>query len=148
MASTVVTLASIVEAEGERLRPVMMYGAFAGGLALLLAVTGVYGVVSFSVTQRIREIGIRVALGAQRRDVLSIVMRSGAAPVLGGLVAGLGLAIAVSFVMEAILFGLSPRDPLTFAGAALLLFAAALGAIWLPARRAAALDPVTSLRYE
>ncbi|MGH9373312.1 MAG: FtsX-like permease family protein, partial [Vicinamibacterales bacterium] len=148
MASTVVTLASIVEAEGERLQPVTMYGAFAGGLALLLALTGVYGVVSFSVTQRIREIGIRVALGAQRRDVLSIVLRSGAAPVVGGLVVGLGLAIAVSFVMEAILFGLSPRDPLTFAGAALLLFAAALGAIWLPARRAAALDPVTSLRYE
>ena len=148
MASTVVTLASIVEAEGERLQPAMMYGAFAGALALFLALTGVYGVVSFSVTQRIREIGIRVALGAQRRDVLSIVLRSGAAPVLGGLVAGLGLALAVSFVMEAILFGLSPRDPLTFAGAALLLFAAALGAIWLPARRAAALDPVTSLRYE
>jgi putative ABC transport system permease protein len=117
-------------------------------LALLLALTGVYGVVSFSVTQRIREIGIRMALGAQRKDVVSLVLRSGAAPVCGGLATGVGLALAVSAAMESFLFGFDPRDPHTFAAAALLLLLAAMAAIWIPARRAAALDPVSSIRHE
>ena len=145
---TVVTLASVVEREGERLKPLMIQGAIAGILALLLALSGVYAVVSFSVSQRIREIGIRLALGAQRNDVVSLVVRSGAAPVIAGLAAGIGLALALSAVMESILFGVSPRDPLTITIVSLLLFAAALGAIWIPARRAAALDPLSSLRYE
>ena len=107
-----------------------------------------YAVVSFSVSQRIREIGIRTALGAQRRDVVTLFLRSGVAPVIGGLVAGIGLALAVSTVMESVLFGVSARDPLTLALVTLLLLAAALGAIWIPARRGAALDPLSSLRYE
>jgi predicted permease len=148
MAATVVTLASILEHQGERMKPVVIHGAIAGALALLLALTGVYAVVSFSVSQRIREIGIRTALGAQRGDVVCLVLRSGAAPVAGGLMAGLGLALVFSAVMESILFGVSPRDPLTFALVSILLLTAALGAIWIPARRAAALDPLTSLRYE
>lgn len=148
MAVTVVSLASIVERQGEQMKPVMIYGAVAGILALLLALTGVYAVVSFSVSQRIREIGIRTALGAQRRDVISLVLRSGAAPVIGGLVAGMALAVAASAVMESILFGVSPRDPWTLVGVSWLLFSAALGAIWIPARRAAALDPLSSLRHE
>jgi predicted permease len=148
MASTVVTLASIVERQGETLEPVMISGAVAGALALLLALTGVYGVVSFSVNQRIREIGIRMALGAQRRDVVLLILRSGAAPVCGGLIAGIGLALAASAGMEAILFGVNPRDPLMLTVVTLLLFIAAVGAIWIPARRAAALDPLSSLRYE
>ena len=148
MVMTVVTLASIVERQGERLKPLMIQGAIAGILALLLALTGVYAVVSFSVSQRIREIGIRLALGAQRNDVVSLVVRSGAAPVIAGLAAGIGLALALSAVMESILFGVSPRDPLTITIVSLLLFVAALGAIWIPARRAAALDPLSSLRYE
>ena len=148
MAATADTLASIVEAHGERLQPVIIYGAAAAVLALLLALTGVYGVVSFSVTQRIREIGIRIALGAQRKDVVSLVLRSGAAPVCGGLAIGVGLALAVSAGMESFLFGFNPRDPHTFTAAALLLLLAALTAIWIPARRAAALDPVSSIRHE
>jgi predicted permease len=148
MASTVVTLASIVERQGESLQPVMISGAIAGVLALLLALTGVYGVVSFSVNQRIREIGIRMALGAQRKDVVLLILRSGAAPVCGGLIAGIGLALAASAGIEALLFGVNPRDPVMLAAVTLLLLVAAAGAIWIPARRAAALDPLSSLRYE
>jgi predicted permease len=148
MAATAVTLASIVERQGEQMRPVMLFGASAGVLALLLALTGVYAVVSFSVSQRVREIGIRTALGAQRRDVVSLVLRSGAAPVAGGVVAGAGLALALSAVAESLLFGVNPRDPLTLIAVSLLLFAAALGAIWIPARRAAALDPISALRHD
>ena len=83
-----------------------------GILALLLALTGVYAVVSFSVSQRTREIGIRTALGAQRNDVVFLVLRSGAVPVMAGMVAGVGLALALSTVMKSILFGVSPRDPM------------------------------------
>lgn len=148
MAATVVTLASTVERQGERLKPVLIHGAIAGMLALLLALSGVYAVVSFSVSQRVREIGIRMALGAERHEVVSLILRSGAVPVIAGLVAGIGLALALSAVTESVLFGVSPRDPLTLTVVSLLLFVAALGAIWIPARRAAALDPLTSLRYE
>ena len=88
------------------------------------------------------------ALGAQRADVVSMVVRSGAVPVIGGVVAGMLLALTLSSVMESILFGVNPRDPATLAIVSLLLFGAALGAIWIPARRAAALDPLRSLRYE
>ena len=146
MAASVVTLASIVEAEGERLRPITMYGSVAGLLALLLALTGVYGVVSFSVSQRVRELAIRVALGAGRRDVLWLVLRSAAAPIAGGLMAGIGLTLAVSGGMQAVFFGLNPRDPKTLALGALLLVVCTLMAIWIPARRAANADPLRSLR--
>lgn len=148
MAADVATLASIVESQGERLKPVVVLGGVGGVLALLLALSGVYGVVSFSVSQRIPEIGIRMALGAQRKDVVFLVLRSGVAPVVGGLTAGIGLALALSGVLRSLLFGLSPRDPLTLTIVPLLLFLAALAAIWIPARRAAAVDPLRSLRYE
>ena len=148
MALTVVTLASTVERQGEQMKPVMMYGSAAGILALLLALTGVYAVVSFSVSQRVREIGIRTALGAQRSDVIVLILRSGAAPVVGGLVAGIGLALSLSAFMASVFLGVNPRDPFTLIVVPLLLLAAAVGAIWIPARRAAALDPLASLRYE
>ena len=148
MAVTVTTLASTVEHQGEQMKPVMIYGAGAGILALLLALTGVYAVVSFSVSQRVREIGIRTALGAQRADVVALVLRSGAAPVIAGIVAGIALAVAVSAVMASVVPGVNPRDPLTLIAVSVLLLAAAVGAIWVPARRAAALDPLASLRYE
>ena len=148
MALTVVTLASTVERQGEQLKPVMMYGSAAGILALLLALTGVYAVVSFSVSQRVREIGIRTALGAQRSDVIVLILRSGAAPVVGGLVAGIGLTLSLSAFMASVFLGVNPRDPFTLIVVPLPLLAAAVGAIWIPARRAAALDPLASLRYE
>ena len=148
MAATVVTLASMIERQGEQLKPVMMLSTAAGLLALFLALTGVYAVVSFSVSQRVREIGIRTALGAQRGDVVFLVLRSGMAPVMGGLAAGVALALATSTMMQSVLLGINPRDPLTLAAVSVLLCAAALGAIWIPARRAAALDPLTSLRCE
>ena len=148
MALTVVTLASTVERQGEQMKPMMMYGAAAGILALLLALTGVYAVVSYSVSQRVREIGIRTALGAQRSDVVALILRSGAAPVIGGLVVGIVLSIALAAVMESVLFGVNPRDPFTLIAVSLLLLVAAVGAIWIPARRAAALDPLASLRHE
>jgi predicted permease len=148
MALTVVTLASTVERQGEQMKPVMMYGSAAGVLALLLALTGVYAVVSFSVSQRIREIGIRTALGAQRSDVIVLILRSGAAPVVGGLVAGIGLALSLSAFMASVFLGVNPRDPFTLIVVPLLLLTASVGAIWIPARRAAALDPLASLRYE
>ncbi len=148
MAATVVTLGSMIERQAEALRPVLLHGTLAGSLALLLALTGVYGVVTFSVSQRIPEIGIRVALGAQRRDILSLVIRSGLAPVCSGIIAGIGLALVASFGMQSILPGLNSRDPLTFLLVPLLLSAAALGAIWIPARRAAAIDALLALRRE
>ena len=148
MAVTVVTLASTVERQGEQLKPAMIFGAVAAILALLLALTGVYAVISFSVSQRLREIGIRTALGARRHDVVSLILRTGAAPLVAGIAAGIGLALALSAVLESILFGVDPRDPLTLAIVSLLLFVAALTAIWIPARRAAALDPLSSLRHE
>jgi predicted permease len=148
MATTVATLASTVRRQGELLKPMMIYGVVSGVLAMLLALTGVYAVVSFSVSQRIREIGIRTALGAQRGDVVALFLRSAAAPVLGGLAAGLGLVFSLSALMASMLYGVNPRDPLTLGVVPMLLFAAALFAIWIPARRAAALDPLTSLRHE
>ena len=148
MASTLATLASTVEEQADRLKPVMIYGAAAGVLALLLALTGVYGVVSFSVSQRIPEIGIRMALGAQRGDVMALVFRSGVAPICGGLAAGVALALGAAAAMEATVLGITPRDPMLLTAVALLLLGAALCAIWIPARRAARLQPLSSLRYE
>jgi putative ABC transport system permease protein len=148
MAVTVATLASIVEQQGQQLRPLMMFGAAGGFLALLLALTGVYAVVSFSVSQRIREIGIRIALGAQRSAVIGLVLRSSAIPIVSGVAIGLGLILMLSDVTAPIFLAVSARDPFTLIVVSLLLFAAAMAAVWIPARRAAALDPLVSLRYE
>jgi len=148
MAVTVETLASVVKQQGEQVKPLMMFGTAAGFLALVLALTGVYAVVSFSVSQRVREIGIRIALGAQRASVIGLVLRSSAIPVVSGVVAGLGLILLLSNITAPIFPGVSPRDPVTLISVSLLLFAAAMAAIWIPARRAAALDPLVSLRYE
>jgi ABC-type antimicrobial peptide transport system permease subunit len=118
-----------------------------GILGLTLAVVGVYGVVSFAASQRTREIGVRMALGANRRDVLSLVLGQGVWLVIAGLLAGMVGALAITRVMADLLF-VSATDPMTFVVASLLLGSVALLASYIPARRATKVDPIVALRYE
>jgi ABC-type antimicrobial peptide transport system permease subunit len=124
-----------------------IFGSF-GVLALVLATLGVYGVMAYAVSQRTREIGIRMALGAQAADVLRMVVGGGAIIAAAGVAVGLLGAFAVSRVMQGILFGVRPGDPVTFGAVAALLLGTALLASWLPARRAARVDPMTALRSD
>jgi len=122
--------------------------ALFGLLALLLASTGLYGVMAYTVSQRTREIGIRIALGAQAGDVMKLVLRQGMKLVLLGVALGTGVALGVTRVVKFLLFGLSATDPLAYAGVALLLTMVGLLACYLPARRATRVDPMVALRAE
>ena len=118
------------------------------GAALLLAAMGVYGVIGYSVAQRSREIGIRMALGAERLDILKLIVGQGLTLVVIGTAVGLLLSLALTRVLTTMLFGISATDPLTFAGVVLLMIAVGLLACYLPARRATKVDPLVALRYE
>jgi len=117
-------------------------------LALILACTGVFGTVAYTVSRRVREIGIRVALGAARGDVLRLIVREGMRPVVIGILAGAATAAASANLLASMLFGLSPRDPLAFAAGSAGLFLVALAACYVPARRALGVEPTVALRTE
>jgi ABC-type antimicrobial peptide transport system permease subunit len=125
----------------------LLFGIFAG-LALLLASIGIYGVLAYTVTQRMREIGIRIALGASARNVAGLVLRQGLLLAVAGVVIGGGAAFALTRWMESLIFGVSPTDPVTFSAVSTLLIAIALAASYVPARRAVKLDPMRSLRID
>jgi putative ABC transport system permease protein len=118
------------------------------GVAMLLAVGGVYGVLSYTVSQRRAEVGVRLALGASRASVMRMVMTQGMAPVAIGLAAGLAGALALSRFLQSLLFGMTPADLPTYAGVAFLLGGAAALSCWLPAREATRVDVLSALREE
>ena len=125
------------------------YAACAGmfaAVALLLAAFGLYSLLSYTVSQRRREIGVRMALGAGNKAVLLLVVRQGSVLVGAGVVIGLLVAVAATRMVESVLFGVTPADPLTFAAVTMVLLAAGLVACWLPARRATRMDPMDVLR--
>ena len=142
------TMDDVVNRTLQQERLLAQLGGFFSVFALGLACLGLYGVLSFAVAQRTREIGVRVALGAQRRDVLSLVINKGLKLALTGVVIGLAGGLALTRLVSSLLYDVTPTDPLTFVSVVMLLVIVALLACWIPARRAAKVDPMTALRSE
>jgi predicted permease len=142
------TLENAIAGSLSQRRFVLVLLAGFAGMALLLAAIGLYGVIAYAVTQRTREIGIRMALGATRRDVQSLVVGHGMKLAVIGLVLGLAGAMGLTRVLGRMLYEVTPTDPATFAGVTLVLMGVALFSCWLPARRAARVDPMGALRSE
>jgi ABC-type antimicrobial peptide transport system permease subunit len=137
----------IADSTAQRRFAMILLGAFAA-VALILASIGIYGVITYVVGQRTQEIGIRIALGAQRKDVLGLILWQGTRLALLGAAIGIGCALALTRLMSDLLYGIGATDPATFAGLALVLIVVAITACYLPARRAMRVNPVTALRCE
>ena len=137
----------LAESIAPRRLNLFLLGTFAAS-ALALALMGIYGVIAYSVTQRTQEIGVRAALGAQRGQIVGMVVRQGMGTALFGIAVGLGAAFGLTRLMASLLYEVTPSDPATFAAVAFLLTAIALLAAWIPARKAARVDPLVALRYE
>ncbi len=142
------TMQDLIANSVQRRRFSMLLLTIFAATAMLLAAIGLYGVMSYSVAQRTKEIGVRMALGAKRPDVLVLVVKRGMVLVLIGLAAGVVLSLACARLISGLLFGITATDPLTFVGVAALLGLVAFVANYLPARRAASVDPMVALRYE
>ena len=140
------TLQDVLDAAASQMAFTMVLLVIAAVVALLLGVIGIYGVMSYIVTQRTGEIGVRLALGARPASVVGMIVRQGGLVALGGIACGLAAAFAGSRLIASLLFGVSPRDPGVFVATTLTLLAVALLACWLPARRAASVDPLVALR--
>jgi ABC-type antimicrobial peptide transport system permease subunit len=146
--SNVTTLDAVVAKSISQQRFYMMLLTVFAGVALVLAAIGIFGVLSYAVSQRTREIGIRMALGAQERTVIGLIVRQAMLLVASGIAAGTVFALFVSQTMTRMLFSITPTDPATFASVAGVLVAVALFASYLPARRATKVDPIVALRAE